>query len=57
MGKKRLKNLFSRSASPPREANEKMVLVKLAGTPELEVYDDDDPYKPDYYSEIWIPVK
>jgi predicted transcriptional regulator YdeE len=30
---------------------------KLAGTPELEVYDDDDPYKPDYYSEIWIPVK
>ncbi|WP_245888347.1 hypothetical protein [Laceyella sediminis] len=57
MGKKRRKNLFSRSASPPREANEKMVLVKLAGTPELEVYDDDDPYKPDYYSKIWIPVK
>ncbi len=30
---------------------------KLAGTPELEVYDDDDPFKPDYYSEIWIPVE
>lgn len=28
-----------------------------AGTPELEVYNDDDPYSPDCYSEIWIPVK
>ncbi|HEX7065471.1 MAG TPA: AraC family transcriptional regulator [Bacillales bacterium] len=30
---------------------------KLAGTPELEVYTDDDPSRADYYSEIWIPVK
>lgn len=28
-----------------------------AGTPELEVYSDDDPSSPDLYSEIWIPVK
>ncbi|WP_332645288.1 AraC family transcriptional regulator [Lysinibacillus sp. 54212] len=28
-----------------------------AGTPELEVYSDEDPYKPDLYSEIWIPIK
>lgn len=28
-----------------------------AGTPELEVYTDDDPSSPDCYSEIWIPVK
>lgn len=28
-----------------------------AGTPELEVYLDGDAAKPDYYSEIWIPVK
>ncbi|SEN54764.1 AraC family transcriptional regulator [Lihuaxuella thermophila] len=27
-----------------------------AGTPELEVYPDGDPYHSDYYSEIWIPV-
>jgi AraC family transcriptional regulator len=30
---------------------------KHAGTPELEVYSAEDPYSPDYYSEIWIPVK
>lgn len=29
---------------------------KHAGTPELEVYPDGDPFSPDYYSEIWIPV-
>jgi AraC family transcriptional regulator len=28
-----------------------------AGTPELEVYSDDDPDNPNLYSEIWIPVK
>ncbi|MGG3641800.1 AraC family transcriptional regulator [Bacillus gobiensis] len=28
-----------------------------AGTPDLEVYSDGDPFSPDYYSEIWIPVK
>lgn len=27
------------------------------GTPELEVYSNDNPFSPDYYSEIWIPVK
>ncbi|SFC91709.1 transcriptional regulator, AraC family [Bacillus sp. OV322] len=27
------------------------------GTPEMEVYSDGDPSSPDYYSEIWIPVK
>jgi len=27
------------------------------GGPELEVYSNDNPYDPDYYSEIWIPVK
>ncbi|WP_112180339.1 AraC family transcriptional regulator [Paraliobacillus zengyii] len=30
---------------------------KHAGTPELEVYSDEDPSSPDLYSEIWIPVK
>lgn len=30
---------------------------KHAGTPELEVYTDEDPSSPDLYSEIWIPVK
>ncbi len=30
---------------------------EFAGTPELEVYPGGDPYSPDYYSEIWIPVK
>lgn len=30
---------------------------RLAGTPELEVYSDGDASHPDYYSEIWIPVK
>lgn len=30
---------------------------KHAGTPELEVYPDGDPFSPDYYSEIWIPVR
>ncbi|MGE7837466.1 effector binding domain-containing protein [Viridibacillus arvi] len=30
---------------------------KHAGTPELEVYTDDDPFSPDLYSEIWIPLK
>lgn len=29
---------------------------KYAGTPELEVYSDEDPSSPDLYSEIWIPV-
>ncbi|MET3699023.1 AraC family transcriptional regulator [Bacillus oleivorans] len=28
-----------------------------AGTPELEVYPHDNPTDPNYYSEIWIPVK
>ncbi|GAA0501741.1 AraC family transcriptional regulator [Salinibacillus aidingensis] len=28
-----------------------------AGTPELEVYSEEDPADPDLYSEIWIPVK
>ncbi|MGI8314183.1 AraC family transcriptional regulator [Halobacillus mangrovi] len=28
-----------------------------AGTPDLEVYSEEDPYREDYYSEIWIPVK
>ena len=28
-----------------------------AGTPELEVYSDEDPSSPDLYSEIWIPIK
>ncbi|KRF59559.1 AraC family transcriptional regulator [Bacillus sp. Soil768D1] len=28
-----------------------------AGAPEMEVYTDDDASNPDYYSEIWIPVK
>jgi AraC family transcriptional regulator len=28
-----------------------------AGTPELEVYFGGDPWGPDYYSEIWIPLK
>ncbi|GAK14142.1 AraC family transcriptional regulator [Geomicrobium sp. JCM 19039] len=27
------------------------------GTPELEVYSKDDPYREDLYSEIWVPVK
>ncbi|MEN1968404.1 AraC family transcriptional regulator [Lentibacillus sp. N15] len=30
---------------------------KHAGTPELEVYSDENPSRPDLYSEIWIPVK
>jgi AraC family transcriptional regulator len=30
---------------------------KQAGTPELEVYSDDDPSNPNLYSEIWIPIK
>ncbi|MEW9502441.1 AraC family transcriptional regulator [Jeotgalibacillus marinus] len=28
-----------------------------AGTPELEVYSGKDPFSPDMYSEIWIPLK
>lgn len=28
-----------------------------AGTPEMEVYSDEDPFSPDLVSEIWIPVK
>jgi AraC family transcriptional regulator len=28
-----------------------------AGTPSLEVYTDSNPYSPDYYSEIWVPIK
>lgn len=28
-----------------------------AGTPELEVYSDGNASSPDYYSEIWIPIK
>ncbi len=27
------------------------------GTAELEVYTDEDPFSPDLYSEIWIPIK
>lgn len=30
---------------------------KHAGTPDLEVYPAGDPWSPDYYSEIWIPLK
>lgn len=30
---------------------------KQAGTPEMEVYTDDDPSDPNCYSEIWIPIK
>ncbi|WP_078555575.1 AraC family transcriptional regulator [Bacillus alkalicellulosilyticus] len=30
---------------------------ECAGTPELEVYSEDDPNRSDYYSEIWIPLK
>jgi AraC family transcriptional regulator len=30
---------------------------KHAGTPGLEVYTDVNPSNPDFYSEIWIPVK
>lgn len=30
---------------------------KPAGTPELEVYSDDDPSSANCYSEIWIPIK
>ncbi|MBS4177477.1 GyrI-like domain-containing protein [Bacillus sp. FJAT-49731] len=30
---------------------------KHAGTPDLEVYTDGDASSPDYYSEIWIPIK
>lgn len=30
---------------------------EIAGTPELEVYLNENPKKPDLYSEIWIPVK
>ncbi|MGE8034429.1 AraC family transcriptional regulator [Lysinibacillus sp. NPDC093692] len=30
---------------------------KPAGTAELEVYSDEDPFSPDLYSEIWIPIK
>ncbi len=28
-----------------------------AGTPDLEVYSNEDPSSSDYYSEIWIPIK
>ncbi|MEH7112840.1 AraC family transcriptional regulator [Neobacillus niacini] len=28
-----------------------------AGTPDLEVYTNENPSSPDYYSEIWIPLK
>ncbi|MGR3764147.1 AraC family transcriptional regulator [Rossellomorea sp. NS-SX7] len=28
-----------------------------AGTPEFELYTDEDPNSPDLYSEIWIPIK
>lgn len=28
-----------------------------AGFPEIEVYSAGEPWKPDYYSEIWIPLK
>jgi AraC family transcriptional regulator len=30
---------------------------EYAGTPEFELYTDEDPYSPDLYSEIWIPIK
>ncbi|MFZ0474054.1 MAG: AraC family transcriptional regulator [Halobacillus sp.] len=30
---------------------------KHAGTQDLEVYSEGDPFSEDYYSEIWIPVK
>ncbi len=30
---------------------------ECAGTPELEVYSDGDPFNENYYSEIWIPLK
>ncbi|WHY01419.1 AraC family transcriptional regulator [Neobacillus sp. DY30] len=30
---------------------------KHAGTPDLEVYSNGNPSSPDYYSEIWIPLK
>ncbi|SDM63150.1 GyrI-like domain-containing protein [Bacillus sp. OK048] len=30
---------------------------KHAGTPDLEVYTNGNPSSPDYYSEIWIPLK
>ncbi|MBV7506693.1 AraC family transcriptional regulator [Bacillus sp. sid0103] len=30
---------------------------KHAGTPDLEVYSAGDPWSPDYFSEIWIPIK
>jgi AraC family transcriptional regulator len=30
---------------------------KPAGSPELEVYSAGEPWSPDYYSEIWIPLK
>ncbi|PLR77056.1 AraC family transcriptional regulator [Bacillus sp. V3-13] len=30
---------------------------ELADSPQLEVYTNDNPSNPDYYSEIWIPVK
>jgi AraC family transcriptional regulator len=30
---------------------------KLAGTPQLEVYPDDDPTSPDFYSEIWVRLQ
>ncbi|MFS0783100.1 effector binding domain-containing protein [Bacillus sp. 1P06AnD] len=30
---------------------------EYAGTPELEVYTEDDPASPGLYSEIWIPLK
>lgn len=30
---------------------------EYAGTPELEVYPKEDAYRPDSYSEIWIPLK
>lgn len=29
---------------------------KHAGTPDIEVYGDGEPWGPDYYSEIWIPL-
>ena len=28
-----------------------------AGTPELEVYSEGDPQAPDYYSEVWVPIR
>ncbi|MGV3487463.1 MAG: AraC family transcriptional regulator [Tuberibacillus sp.] len=30
---------------------------KHAGTPELELYPEGNAFDPDYYSEIWIPIK